>query len=171
MVHQVVKKGGIQPGTVSMDEMARALDNSCKDLKEALAPKFPNLTMQKKLTQDQIPGGIGACEPDGGLWFRGEVLVAVFEAKKQGWGGNAIERWFKNEYICRKINPDVTYVTFGIGEGAQVGGSIHKALAVAHPKGFNKYNPGGNACFLSVDGFDDAAIRRKMTKVLKSLSD
>ena len=163
-------KGGIQKGTVATDEMARALDNSCKDLKESLAPRFPSLTLQKKLTKDQIPGGVGACEPDGGLWFRDGILVAAFEAKKQGAGGNAIERWFKNQYICRMINPDVTYVTFAVGEGARFGSSIHKALAVAHPKGFNKHNPKGNVCFMNPEGFTDKQIQTVMLKVLKSVS-
>jgi len=162
-------KGGIQPGTVATDAMARALDNSCKDLKESLAPRFPLLTMQKKLTHAQIPGGIGACEPDGGLWFKDGILVAAFEAKKQGAGGNAIERWFKNQYICRMINPDVTYVTFAVGEGAVVGSSIHKALAVAHPQGFNKYNTKGNACFMRPEGFTEKQIQTVMLKVLRSL--
>ena len=165
-----MKKGGIQPGTCATDAMARKLDVSCKTLKESLAEDFPLLTLQKKLRQDQIRGGIGACEPDGGLWFRGGVLVAVFEAKKQGFNGNAIERWFKNQYICRLINPDVCYVTFAIGEGAQVGGSIHKALSVAHPEGFDRFIMGGNSCFMQVEGFDDTEIAKIMKKVLREVS-
>ena len=163
-------RGGIQPGTCATDEMARKLDVSCKTLKESLCEDFPLLTMQKKLTHDQIRGGVGACEPDGGLWFRGGVLVAAFEAKKQGWGGNAIERWFKNQYICRLINPKVSYVTFAVGEGAQPGGSIHKALHVAHPDGFDKFVKGGNSCFMQVEGFDDTEIAKIMRKVLREVS-
>ena len=46
---------------------------SCKQCKnevyEVLKQQYPKLTMQRKLLADQIPGGVGACEPDGGAWF------------------------------------------------------------------------------------------------------
>ena len=129
--------------------------------------------MQKKLRQDQIPGGIGACAPDGGAWFKDGKLVAVFEGKKQGIKGNAIERWFKNSYICRLINPDVCYVTFSAGEGAADGRVLQKTLAIAHlsghnggPPKFNQFNPNNNSTFFSVEGFTDDFIRDVMLEVL-----
>jgi hypothetical protein len=80
-------KGGIQKGTVATDARARKLDDQCKHLKEevysVLSKIYPELVLQKKLTKAQIPGGIGACEPDGGAWFYNGVLIAVFEGKKQ----------------------------------------------------------------------------------------
>ena len=95
--------GGIQNGTVATDARARKLDEQCKHQKEdvyaELKKIYPELTLQKKLKKDQIPGGKGACEPDGGAWFYNNVLIAVFEGKKQQDRGNAIERWFKNNYI------------------------------------------------------------------------
>jgi hypothetical protein len=149
--------GGIRPGTVATDTYARKLDNQCKKVKtdvfEILNKIYPKLTLQRKLTKDQIPGGKGACEPDGGAWFYGEVLIAVFEGKKQQDRGNAIERWFKNNYICRKINPDVSYITFCVGEGAYEDGQIGKTLDVAHLSGFNQYNPGDNSAFMNTKGF------------------
>ena len=114
--------GGIQPGMVATDSRALKLDKQCKQQKqnlyEELKVLYPDLKLQKKLTKDQIPGGKGACEPDGGAWFYRGVLIAVFEGKKQQDRGNAIERWFKNNYICRKVNQNVSYVTFCTGEGA-----------------------------------------------------
>ena len=158
--------GGIQKGMVATDEHARKLDKQCQFLKEELANEFPTLTMQRKLRKDQIPGGVGACEPDGGAWFRDGKLIAIFEAKKQQNRGNAIERWFKNNYIARAINPDVSYVTFAIGEGVIDNGVVTKALNVAHLEGFDKYNAGSNSCFRNVEGFDTKEIYEIMKKVL-----
>jgi len=163
--------GGIQPGTVATDAHARKLDGQCKKLKKSLYEElnqvYPDLVMQRKLTKNQIPGGKGACEPDGGAWFYRGLLIAVFEGKKQQNKGNAVERWFKNNFICRKINPNVSYVTFCIGEGAYDDGQIGKALNVAHLEGgFDRYNPGDNSAFLRTDGFTEDQLYAIMKEVI-----
>jgi len=162
--------GGIQNGTVATDARARQLDEQCKHLKEdvfiELKKIYPELTLQKKLSKLQIPGNKGACEPDGGAWFYRGVLIAVFEGKKQQDRGNAIERWFKNNYICRKINPDMSYVTFCTGEGAYEDGQIGKALNVAHLSGFNQYNPGENSAYLNTDSFTKQEINAIMIETI-----
>ena len=175
--------GGIQKGTVATDARARKLDEQCKhlmqDVYSVLKETYPKLTVQKKLTKAQIPGGIGACSPDGGAWFYDGVLITVFEGKKQQDAGNAIERWFKNNFICRKVNPEVSYVTFCTGEGAFMNwvekegsdelmtyGQIVKALNVAHLDGFNQYNPGDNSAFLSTDCFTKEFINAIMIEVI-----
>jgi hypothetical protein len=177
--------GGIQNGTVATDARARKLDEQCKHLKQnvfsILKKKYPKLTLQKKLTKDQIPGGIGACEPDGGAWFYDGVLIAVFEGKKQQDRGNAIERWFKNNFICRLINPSVSYVTFCTGEGAYrfwdkvlgslTYGQIVKALNVAHLDGFDQYYPGKNSAFLNKDSFTKEEISDTMIEVISERID
>jgi hypothetical protein len=164
-------KGGIQSGSVATDSVARRLDDQCKTIKESMHQTFKSsgLTMQRKLTKDQIPGGVGACEPDGGAWFYNDKLVAVFEGKKQGKQGNAIERWFKNNYTCRMINPDVHYVTFCVGEGAAENEVLQKTLKIAHLKGFNQFNPNDNSVYYSVDGFTDTQIEDVMKTVLKKV--
>ena len=161
-------KGGIQNGTVATDARARKLDNYCKELRESVFANFKSedLTVQKKMNQTQIPGGIGACEPDGGAWFYKGILIAVFEGKKQQNRGNAIERWFKNNFICRSINPQVSYVTFATGEGAKPDGVIGKALNIAHLNGFNKYVPGGNSCFMNTDTIDKEEMNGIMHEVI-----
>ena len=161
-------KGGIQNGTVATDARARKMDNYCKELRESVFANFKSedLTVQKKLNQTQIPGGIGACEPDGGAWFYKGILIAVFEGKKQQNRGNAIERWFKNNFICRSINPQVSYVTFATGEGAKADGTIGKALNIAHLNGFNKYVPGGNSCFMNTDTIDKEQMNGIMHEVI-----
>lgn len=157
-----VFRGGIQKGTVATDEHARKLDKQCKVIKESvfedLSSKYPGLTMQRKLTKDQIPGGVGACEPDGGAWFYNDKLIAVFEGKKQQDAGNAIERWYKNNAICRGINADASYITFATGEGAVENGVISKTLNFAHLDGFDTYIPGGNSCFRNPDGFTESEM-------------
>ena len=162
--------GGIQNGTVATDARARKLDEQCKHQKEDVYAElnkiYPVLTLQKKLRKDQIPGGKGACEPDGGAWFYNNVLIAVFEGKKQQDRGNAIERWFKNNYICRKINPDVSYVTFCTGEGAYDDGQIGKALSVAHLEGFDQYNAGDNSAYLNTDCFTKQQINTIMIETI-----
>ena len=160
--------GGIQKGTVATDARARKLDNYCKELRESVFANFKSedLTVQKKLNQNQIPGGIGACEPDGGAWFYKGILIAVFEGKKQQNRGNAIERWFKNNFICRSINPQVSYVTFATGGGAKANGTIGKALNIAHLNGFNKYVPGGNSCFMNEDTIDKDEMNSIMHEVI-----
>ena len=162
--------GGIQNGTVATDARARKLDEQCKHQKEdvyaELKKIYPELTLQKKLRKDQIPGGKGACEPDGGAWFYNDVLIAVFEGKKQQDRVNAIERWFKNNYICRKINPDVSYVTFCTGEGAYDDGQIGKALSVAHLEGFDQYNAGDNSAYLNTDCFTKQQINTIMIETI-----
>ena len=102
----------------------------------------------------------------GGAWFYDNKLIAVFEGKKQQDAGNAIERWFKNNYICRLINLQVSYVTFATGEGAYEGGVIGKALNVAHPYGFNKTIPGSNSCFLSIGSFTREKINAIMIETI-----
>ena len=172
--------GGIQNGTIATDARARKLDDQCKHLKDEVYTElkkiYPKLILQKKLTQEQIPGEIGACEPDGGAWFYDNVLIVVVEGKKQQDRGNAIERWFKNNYICRLISPQVSYVTFCTGEGAYrfwdkllgrlTYGQIVKALNVSHLLGFNQYNPGNNSAFLSTDCFTKQFINDIMVEVI-----
>lgn len=163
---------GIQLGQVATDEFAAKLDNqcktiSCKVLETLRSTHGDKIQLQKKLKQTQIPGGIGACAPDGSLWFWNGTLIAAFEAKKQQNAGNAIERWYKNNFICRTLNPKLSYVTFACGEGAVVGGVIHKALAVAHLSGFDTYVAGSNTCWMKPDGFSYEEVESKMMEVLQ----
>jgi hypothetical protein len=168
----VKRRIGIQPGTCATDEKARQLDSDCKGAAQVvlslLKDRYPNLKFEKKLSKQYIPGGLGACAPDGGVWFDGDKLVAAFEAKKQGNGGNAIERWFKNNYICRNVNPNVFYVTFATGPGACIEGVIHKTLNVAHLSGVNKLVPKSNSLFLQPNGFTKDEIIAIMVETLES---
>jgi DNA adenine methylase len=164
-------RGGIQKGMVAKDEEATLIEDNLRFASEYLSRKYASrgLIRKKKLSPDEIPGGIGACEPDGGLWYYNGRLVAAFESKKQDVRGNAIERWFKNNYICVSINLNVNYVTFCSGDGSRKGEVVEKTLNVAHPKGFDVYNPNGNSCYLSENGFSQDRILRIMETVFNEI--
>jgi hypothetical protein len=161
-------KGGIQEGTVAADTMARTLDINLKDISKELRDELKNIPGLKyyyRLPKDKKIGTAG-CQPDGGLWFLNDVLIATFEGKKQGDSGNAIERWFKNNFICRSINSAVDYVTFCVGKGAYEQGTMGKILSPAHLGGYNKYVSGGNTCYMSINGFTAKEIKQKMKKII-----
>ena len=167
-------RGGIQKGTMAWDANSLALDKQiskiAKELSNDPAVIKAGYTFQKKLRKDQIPGELGACAPDGGVWFKNGKLVAAFEAKKQNDKGNAIERWFKNAFVLNTINPKTNYVTFTCGNGATTDSPIGRTLAIAvYENGkhnFNVYRENKTSVFLSVDGYTDNEVRVIMKKAL-----
>jgi hypothetical protein len=161
--------GGIKKGETAYDEISKAQDKFIKKASNELSIKYKQFSFKRKLDQSEIPGGIGACEPDGGLFYINNKLVVVFEMKKQNNEGNAIERWFKNNYICRKINPDVSYVTFACGGGTVENGIILKTLNIAHLDGINKFVKSKNSLFTNITGFTKEEIYDKMDEILKEL--
>ncbi len=146
-------RGGLRQGhTGASDEGSKRLDTDLKDIAKELAAELryvKGLEMKAVVPKE---GTITPCVPDGGAWYFRGTLVAVFEAKKQQNAGNAIERWYKNMYRCRVLNPDVSYVTFCRGEGARPAGAMQVALDVAHD-GWNQYYPGRNSCWMEPAGF------------------
>ena len=175
-------KGGIQKGTTAWDKYSRKLDQQVLEaalrLKDDHIIKRNNITFQKKLNKDQVPGGMVGCSPDGGVWFKDGVLIAAFEAKKQGERGNAIERWWKNETVLRTINQNISYVTFATGEGATETGPIGRTLTHAvlklkktktgssFTKEFNKLRIGKDSVFMKTNGFSTEEIELIMKKTL-----
>lgn len=161
MAHHNTFKGGIQKGTTAFDEQSKAMDDNAKSamlhVANILSSTYPELIVQSKLDQSQIPGGIGSCAPDGGVWFYKGELIACFESKKQGDKGNAIERWFKNNFIVRAINPMATYVTFASGAGVIAGNPIHRILHIAHQGLYGvigEVQVGTNNLHCKVEGFN-----------------
>lgn len=156
---------GIQLGQRAADAEAIAMDAGLKAAARQayIELAIPGLTIQHKLKQDQIPGNIGSCAPDGLLWLYKGKLIAAFEAKKQGTIGNALERWFCNNYICRLIAPNISYITFCCGEGALPGGTMERILNIAHLQGFNKLIINSNSCFMQRHTF----AKQTMIKLIK----
>jgi len=161
------KTKGLQKGhSGAMDSMAKTIDSSLRDIRNELYEEFRNIegiTMKKKVFYgaSKTP-----CQPDGGAWYYNGALLAVFEAKKQANKGNAIERWYKNAYICKKINKQVSYVTFCCGEGATTDGVMAKILDVAHDGIFNIYRGGDNSCYLSKEGFAKEYLKHTMREII-----
>jgi hypothetical protein len=132
-----ISKGrmGIQIGTTASTPESIKIDKDLKLIRDKLKVEFESQFEDLRCVRKLISSNynfITPCEPDGGLWFYKDRLVVVFEAKKQQDRGNAIERWYKNNYVARLINPQVSYVTFCRGEGATPTGQIGKILDAAH---------------------------------------
>ena len=175
-------KGGIQKGTMAWDKDSLALDNLVGTIAKELS-KDPDVikagyVYQYKLKQDQMPCGVGACKPDGGVWFNDGKLVAAFEAKKQNDAGNAEERWYDNATLLREINPHINYVTFASGSAAYFhgrgkrNGAFGKAFArrvwnkETDEFEFNQYREGKDTIYLSVEGYTESEVRSIMRKAL-----
>ena len=120
---------------------AKELDNQIKKCPEYLNWFLrENFSFKKKLNNFDIEllGGIGACEPDGGI-FESDKTVLVIEAKHQQDAGNGIERWHNNYNMIHDLYVEekdkrVLYVTFCSGEGAYKQGEIGKAIHFKHCK-------------------------------------
>jgi hypothetical protein len=164
-------KGGIQPGTTAWDSQSLKHDKLVRQAAEMayeiLKDKHPDLTKHRKLPKEYIFDGIGACQPDGGVWFFGGRLIAAFEAKKQGPRGNAIERWYKNYFLLKEVNPRCPLVTYAIGEGVRSGSPIERILYAAHRGKYNVFCDAGPSCFLKEDGFSLEELYTNMVKFIE----
>lgn len=121
-------------GDLAFTPAAKKLDASLKkECTNFLKQHLTNFTYKKKLNPDEIPGGFGACEPDGGI-HNGENDVLVLEAKHQQDAGNAIDRWHKNNRMIHKVYREkrVLYVTICSGSGAKKNGAISKSIGFEH---------------------------------------
>lgn len=125
--------GGIKQGCTAYDIKSKKLDKLLKHCRDNISIDGFRMVKQfsNKMKCNLLGDDCFGFAPDGGAWFKGDKLVAVFEGKKQGFRGNANERWFKNAVIAKHINPDVFYVTFCSGEGSQTGECLEKMERLA----------------------------------------
>jgi hypothetical protein len=174
--HWISHNVGIQKGTTASSESSIKIDTvvktQSKRVYEDLSKEY-NIAYQIKLQRNQIPHGVGALSPDGGIMFYGDLPFLIVEAKFQLDRGNAIERWYKNEYIARKINPSISYLTFATGSGVLQNNPIYNTLYIAHDGVYNVMRPNKNTAFLSSNGFDELTvyniIRELAIQTLKGL--
>ena len=171
------KKGGIQPGTVASSVESKLIDKQVKtanqELFQELKETIPGLTFQLKLRKEQIPGEIGACAPDGGIWFYNGVPIFASEAKKQGKRGNAIDRWYKNPNIMKGCNKDILYVTFCTGEGTLEKGPIRETLHYVVEGDYNiirekskSYGWDNFSIFLEEKNFDYDFVKTTLKEII-----
>ncbi|MCZ2406155.1 MAG: hypothetical protein LC097_05405 [Burkholderiales bacterium] len=113
-----------RPGTTAWTEASREVDTNVKDAAKAvfeeLRTTHKELSVEPNLSGDWVfehllrawafekvadfkehaqDSEVKGSSPDGMVFFHRKVPIAVFEAKKQGEGGNAIERWYKNYFV------------------------------------------------------------------------
>lgn len=168
-VHLGYFKGGIKKGSTAFDVESKKLDDSAKVARDDLAKTLLHLTMYKKMPDEMKHDIFGAnClgfSPDGGLWVdKTGKLVACFECKKQGTLGNAYERWWDNAVTAKYINPDVVYLTFCSGPGAEPGECLDRLRQKAN------VILGSNFRFeMSPRGFATEDMRDKMREVLENI--
>lgn len=175
--------GGIQPGTEAGSTESKQLDGDVKNIAEAMAQcqskyfyesghkNLNNSFSKRKIDEGALPefrnkGITLGCMPDGGMWFdaprsQPRSLKAAFEAKHQGDGGNAIERWCKNYLLCDRLWPGVTYVTFMTGEGARPGGVLYE-----FGQSMTAVNGSGCVFYYAPEGFSQEGIFNIMNSVL-----
>ena len=131
------------------------------------------------LPPDFSLGGFG---PDGGIFYLscdgGEPLpFLAAEAKYQGIGGNAIERWYKNYHVAKFISPSIMFLTFITGPGAEEGRVMKKTLnhalvqhALEHAympvRHWERVYDHGPSMFAAPAGFDQKHVRATMVHAL-----
>lgn len=137
--------GGVQNGTSATTEYSRDTEKALREIVERHFKQVEGLKWIPGLSAKELevllgfqnPSGlISGLSPDGGIWTKNGIPVIAAEAKKQGVGGNAIERWYKNWSTLRTVNPDILYLTFCRGEGFYHNNSAERilftAIAVEH---------------------------------------
>ena len=165
-------KGGIQPGTKASSPASDRIDKQVRRISkivyQRLKLKYPELERHHKLPKKYLFEGIGACAPDGGVWFYGGRLIAALEAKHQGPDGNAIERWFKNYHHIVETNPRCPFVTFATGKGTLPGKPIYNSLYRPVRGRYDTIRPSGPSVFLNENGFSDEFIEDTITRFIES---
>lgn len=149
-------------GNMAATAESKYLDNAVNVASHAafelMSRKYDGLTFKAKFDKSEIPGNRGACKPDGGIWYFNGIPVMAIEAKHQNNAGNAIERWYKNQFIARAINPKMSYLTICTGDGADDNGVIYNTLHAAHLKGYNKIVAHGNSAYMCPEGITVDAL-------------
>ena len=164
--------GGIQPGTTASSAASDKIDKQVRRISKKvhakLKSKYPKLERYHKLPKKYLFEGIGACSPDGGVWFYDGKLIAALEAKHQGPKGNAIERWFKNYHHIVETNPRCPLVTFATGKGTLPGKPIYKSLYRPVRGRYDVIRPSGPSVFLNEVGFSDEFVENTITRFIES---
>ena len=113
----------MQLGTTAHTTESLRLEAAVRAAVAELADAFDGLEWRRGYTGAELAALLGipdariaGVEPDGGVWVRDGRPVVVAEAKRQGERGNAIERWYKNWSVFRRLGVR-TYVTFCAGDG------------------------------------------------------
>jgi hypothetical protein len=153
--------GGIQTGTCAASPNSIRLDTDLRTASSLAYKRLSQTTPDIKVTYKIAPlfEDAAGCAPDGGLWTYRDTPIVAFEAKHQGEGGNAIERWSKNYMVVKYLNAKASYVTFTTGAGTKPRGAISRffnlmfGLAGQAPQ-YNVVNPCGISVYREENGFE-----------------
>jgi hypothetical protein len=168
-------RGGIQKGMNATDIDAKHLDVSLKELQREILKEIGHLgyNVRPKIPKAFLEeyGVETGFMPDGGVWYREGVVVAMFEGKKQGARGNACERWFKNARIASSLFPRARYVSFGAGPGFAKGEGSYKVALTGlalddRSKRINVLYDKGVSWFVNENRFDRATLKEYMLKAI-----
>ena len=160
-------------GAVASTDASVYLDKLLKESAQQIAQEnnLFRFSTQVDFRSNNQTGTIDYILPDGGAFYIGNTLLAVFEAKKQNKLGNAIERWYKNNAFCRSFgNKDVSYITFCSGY-VEEDGPLYRILYPFHQGEFgsiNKYTKGKNSAFFKEE-FTEQEVKDIMQTVLDSI--
>jgi hypothetical protein len=173
------KRGGqgSKANTAASKQHDAVVKSTALAISAAIAERnIPGLFLEKTghNKKNRIPEMLAikqGCVPDGYMWFSGNrndknrVLVAAFEAKKQGTTGNAIERWFKNALFCLSFFKDAKYVSFLTGPGAASGEILDKHASDAMLV-FNNLGITGVRFVKQVNAFTHQQVFNEMKQAL-----
>lgn len=176
-LHESQREGGFNGGIPQrmsvIEGIAKKMDSCMKELRDEFSEELEDkgFVVHNILHYDEMRryGMTLRIMPDGGLWYKNGRLVAAFEVKTQGKGGNAIERWSHMKDTVRRLNPGARFVTFGSREGFIEGEKCHK-FAQHHLGELNRvpnhlYND-GISWFINDQGFSRDEIRDIMYKAI-----
>ena len=158
-------------GAVASTQESIFLDNLLKETSQEVSKDNLHIEFSSQIRFDSMDelGSVNYILPDGGAFYIGGKLIAVFEAKKQGRRGNAIERWYKNNVWCRYfLNPEVSYITICSGYVEQ-DGPLYRILYPFHngERGsVNKFTKGKNSVF-----FKESWTREEVKGIMQQVLD
>lgn len=152
------KKGGY--GKVATTKKSRATDlvvktvfpEAVKEINQEYCRELTHVTkFSSEFFGKTSKGQNKGLQPDGGcILDESRTVIMCGEAKYNGKGGNAIERWFYNSFRLRVLFPDISYLTFGSGDVSEFS-PMRGTLYVAHHGdfgSFDKFTPCKNSAFL-----------------------
>ena len=159
-------------GAVASTQESIYLDFLLKEKSKDVSIENPLFRFSSRVYFEGVKGmgTISYIIPDGGAFYIGDKLLAVFEAKKQGHRGNAIERWYKNNAWCNRINPDVTYVTFCSGY-VEEKGPLYRILYPFHNDEYGSigsFTKGKNSVYFK-ETFTEQEVESIMQQVLDEI--
>ncbi len=140
-------RGGIQSGSTASSESSVAAESVLRSATKALLLHpteyhIPGLTSVDLKTRLGLTSNVdlAGVYPDGGLVLDrvSQKILLASESKKQGSGGNAIERWFKNYTALTSLGVGV-YVTTCVGDGFFDSNTANRVMNLAqtlHMKSF-----------------------------------